>query len=104
MAFFAAARFLAAALVAVLLFTLAAVARPVLLLFAFALLVRALLAFAFAATARLALLLLDERDDDALRLVDAHFTRVRLLLLRADLARIAFVQRTGTGFGRVQPT
>ena len=102
MAFFAAARFLAAALVAVPLFTLAAVARLVLLLFAFALVVRALLAFA--AAARLALVLVDERDDDALRLVDAHFTRLRLLLLRADLARIAFVQRTATGFGRVQPT
>lgn len=80
-AFFAAARFRADALVALLLFALAAAARLVLVL------------FALAAVVRFALLL-----------AVAHFTRVRLPLLRADRARVALVHRTGTGVGRVQPT
>ncbi len=105
MAFFAAARFRAVAVVALLLFALAAAARLDLLLFALAVVVRfALLLFALAAAARLALVLLDERDDDALRLAVEHLTRVRLPLLRADRARVALVHRTGTGLGRVQPT
>ena len=47
--------------------------------------------------------LFDARDDADLRDAVTHFTRLRLLP-RAPRDRLAFVQRTGCGFGRVHPT
>lgn len=58
--------------------------------------------FAFA-DALLLDLLFEARDDADLRDAVTHFTRLRLLP-RAPRDRLAFVQRTGCGFGRVHPT